>query len=129
MVCKKCLSLYKYSECIERATGGVKMSKRCSFCRFPSHPHRNFRLPCQSLLLKTVELASKRTYLHPYVTYCYLGVQTSLQHLFERPTFYTDCEKWLLRPTGDPSTCVMKDVYDGEMWQRFLNYKDEPLLS
>ena len=56
VVCKKCLSLYKYSECIERATGGVKTSKRCSFCRFPLHPHRNMRLPCQSLLLKTVEL-------------------------------------------------------------------------
>ena len=63
------------------------------------------------------------------MTYCYLGLQTSLQHLFERPTFCTDCEKWRLRPTGDPSTRVMRDVYDGEMWQRFLNYKDEPFLS
>ncbi len=51
------------------------------------------RLPCQTLLLKTVELASKRTYLYPFVTYCYLGLEDSLKNMFERPNFYTDCEK------------------------------------
>ncbi len=80
------------------------------------------RLPCQTLLLKTVELASKRTYLYPFVTYCYLGLEDSLKNMFERPNFYTDCEKWRSRS----STHTMRDVHDGEMWR---NFKSEPFLS
>ena len=127
VVCQKCFAIYTHSESIE-TIGTVSKSKRCSFCRFPSHPYRSMRLPCQTLLLKTVELASKRTYLYPFVTYCYLGVETSLQNLFERPNFYTDCEKWRSRSTGD-CTRIMRDVHDGEMWRSFLRYKDEPFLS
>ena len=72
------LNLKLYSECIKRTTEWVKMSKQCSFCRFRLHPHINMRVPSRSLFLKIVELASKRTYLYSYVTYCYIGLQQCL---------------------------------------------------
>ncbi len=100
-----------------KVTGTISKSKHCSFCRFPSHPHRSMRLPCQTLLLKTVELASKRTYLYPFVTYCYLILVWKI-HLKICLKGYTDCEKWRSRS----STRTMRDVHDGEMWRNFLHY-------
>ena len=125
VVCRKCLSLYTFSESIE-SSGTIKKSKHCSFCRFPSHPHTSMRLPCGTLLLKSVELASKRTYLYPFLTYCYLGLEVSLQSMFDTPNFYLECERWRSRTV---CSGVMEDVYDGEMWQRFQTYNGESFLS
>ena len=99
------------------------MSKSCSFKRFPSHPHINMRSACGTLLLKSVELA---TYLYPFLTYCYLGLDVSLQTLFDRPTFYNQCELWRSRSHIDGE---MEDVYDGKMWQKFMVYEGEPFLA
>ena len=86
VVCKKCHKLYYVSDCIE---GTTKKSKKCSFQRFPEHSMRHMRLPCDSLLLKTVEMAGGRTILYPFVTYCYLNLDTSMQMLLNRPGFYS----------------------------------------
>ena len=106
VVCRKCLFLYTREESIEHCTFGMK-SKCCTFQRFPRHPHVNMRTRCGTVLLKSVKLTSRNTYLYPYLTYCYLGVQ---QTRF--------LQRW---------SCVIY-IYDGKLWQMFMNYNDKPFL-
>lgn len=84
------------------------------------------RAPCGALLLKSVEFASGVTYLYPRLTYCYLGLEVSLQSFLLRPDFYNTCEKWLSRQVNDG---VLHDVQDGKIWSEFLYYDGQPFLS
>jgi len=45
--------------------------------------------------------------------------------MFERPTYFNDCEHWKHRTnTG----VEMKDVYDSNLWKEFISYNNEPHL-
>ena len=46
--------------------------------------------------------------------------------MFNKPTFYNDCEHWRLRCTAGNE---LKDIYDGKIWNSFLSFQDEPFLS
>lgn len=84
------------------------------------------RALCGCRLVKTVELASKKRVLYPYMTYCYLSIECSIQALFNRSAFPVECEKWRSRqiPSG-----LYEDVYDGKVWKEFLVYEGKPFLS
>ena len=125
VVCRKCHAIYDFSECVI-ASGSNKRSKNCSFSRFPNHTQYRMRAPCNALLLKTVELASGRIFLYPYLTFCYLSPQISLESLLNQPNFFSECEKWRSRHVTEG---VMKDVYDARIWNDFLNYDGEAFLS
>ena len=64
--------------------------------------------------------------MYPYLTYCYLGPHTSLQALFRRPHFYTECERWRSRLNIEGE---LNDIYDGKLWKSFMHYQNEPFLS
>ena len=125
VVCRKCHSIYLFEECIEH-TGCHQHSKLSNFRKFPAHPHVSMRSPCGIRLLKSEELSNKKVFLYPYLTYCYLGLEVSLQSLFNKPTFYNDCEHWRLRCTAGNE---LNDIYDGKIWNSFLSFQDEPFLS
>ena len=78
------------------------------------------RRPCGTVLLKSVELASGAKYLYPRLTYCYLGLEVSLQSLLQRPNFYESCNLWQSRQANEG---VLRDVYDGKIWSDFQNYE------
>lgn len=80
VVCRKCHCIYYFSECIE-GYQRYAQSKLCPFQQFPMHPHERMRRPCGTLLLKSVESASGKTYLYPYLTYCYLGLRISMEKI------------------------------------------------
>ena len=124
VVCKKCYHLYKFEQCIE-GRGAYQKSKCCPFRAFPNHRFAYMRAPCDTLLLKTVELASKRIMFYPYLTYCYLSVQASLQSLLERPSFYNQCELWRTRSS---SSDQLSDIYDGNIWHDFSSVDGRPFL-
>ena len=69
-------------------------------------------MQCGTVLLKTVELACEKTYLYPQLTYCYLGLEVSLQRLLLHPDFSIYCELWRSRQI-DKS--VLWDIYDGRI--------------
>ena len=124
VVCKKCHRIYYLSDCVEGY--GRRQSKVCCFRRFPSHPQPSRRAPCGAKLLKTVEMASGRTYFYPFLTYCYLSLEVSIQSLLKRPNFFHLCEQWKQREVN----CGMfKDVYDGKIWKKFMCYSGQPFLS
>ena len=125
VVCRKCHKIYHMAECIE-GHGSTQISKHCAFKAFPLHPHHSMRSSCGTLLLKTVELAGGRTYLYPFLSYCYVGLDQSLQLLLNRPDFVNQCEQWR---SVRPRDGILYDVYDGHIWKEFQCYSDHPFLS
>ena len=88
VVYRRCHQIYRMAACLDKTT---KTSKVCPLKPFPWHTHQTMRRSCDKLLLKTVELASGRTHLYPFLTYCCVGLEQSLQHLLDRPNFYDQC--------------------------------------
>ena len=125
VVCKRCHQIYYFPECIE-GVGSTRRSKLCCFVRFPHHPHCRMRTPCGTLLLKTVELAKGKRHLYPFLTYCYLSLEVSIQSLLNRPGFFENCEHWRSK---DSREGVFRDVYDGKIWKDFQNYGAQSFLS
>ena len=50
----KCKSIYKSVELLHTNSRGITKVKRCSYVRFPNHPHANERQPCGASLFKEV---------------------------------------------------------------------------
>ena len=125
VVCRKCHNIYYMAQCLE-GHGSTQISKHCSFQPLPVHPHRSMRSTCGTLLLKTVELAGGRTYLYPFLSYCYVGLDHSLQLLLDRPDFFNQCEQWRSR---SPKDGMLYDVYDGKIWKDFQSYNGRSFLS
>ena len=115
---QKRFSIFQYSQCIETSSIHCK-SKGCSFKRFPFYPQLRRRSPCGTLLLKTFELASKKTYLYPFLMYCFLSLDVSLQSMFDRPLFSVT-EKWRCRSV---TSGLLQYVYHGQMWQKFVLWR------
>lgn len=84
------------------------------------------RKNCDTLLLRTVELASGKIILYPFMTYCYMSLAASLEKLLQRPSFYSWCEEWRTR---NYTSGIMNDIYDGKIWQEFQTYEGSPFLS
>lgn len=126
VVCRKCHKLSYFNDSVINIGGTNQRSKTCSFQKFPNHPQHRRRLQCGSLLLKTVELAGGRKYLYPYMTYCYLNLDVSLQLLLNSPNFLNNCELWRQRK---PGTDMLSDIYDGKVWQDFLTVNGHGFLS
>lgn len=125
VVCRKCYQTYGFQDCIE-ICGTLRSSKKCSYQRFPNHPHVRGRAQCGSTLLKTVELISGRKVLYPFLMYCYLGLENSIQPLLMSASFVNACEQWRTRHVPDGE---YKDVYDGSIWNAFMEYNNSPFLS
>lgn len=123
VVCKKCHHIYFFDDCVH-VEGGRKISKPCPFIAFPHHPHRRRRLPCSALLLKHVEVASGKTMLYPFMSYCYLSLEVQLQAFLLRPNFYSQCEQWRSKTGTD-----LSDVMDGRIWKEFQTHASGPFLS
>ena len=108
-VCKQCGTVRNFSQCIPHQGMQIK-PKLCSTILLGQR--------CKGTLLKTVELASGRTIFYPLMTYCYLNLHVSLQSLLLNPTFTSETALWKAR---QPDECL-KDVYDGRVWKRFMDY-------
>ena len=65
VVCPNCCALYTFENSY-RTVGSTKVSKTCSFVRYPNHRQRRMRVPCGATLLKEVALKDgvKRHYPH-----------------------------------------------------------------
>ena len=91
VVCRRCLQIYEYSKCVNTL---LHSSKHCTYVKYPNHPDRTRRQPCGSILLKSVELASGKTILYPFMVYCYKSLKHSLQNLLLNKEFYSNCQLW-----------------------------------
>ena len=113
-VCKKCGKVWKYNDCFE-GHGSNRKAKLCSYVS--PFGRRSRRAECNGVLLKTVELATGKRMFYPLMTYCYIDLCTSLQHLLLDNTFTSNCLHW---KSLQESSGVLRDVYDGRVWKKFM---------
>ena len=124
VLCPTCFKTHLFNDTWQKV-GSLEVSKRCTFVHYPNHPHPSRRSPCNTLLLKTVELSSGRKVLYPRKIYCYNSLSSSLQELLLRPGFVEECNHWRDRPCSN----MIRDVYDGKIWKKFLNVEGSPFLA
>ena len=122
VVCRRCQHIYSIAQCIH----SNQTSKTCPHRPFPNHPHSRQRRECGTLLLKSVELTSGKKLLYPFLVYCYMSIENSLQELLLRPTFISECEQWRSRQVKPG---VLEDIFDGAVWKDFQTYEGTPFLS
>ena len=104
--CKFCHSIYQEDTCI------VGINKKCSYIRFPNHPHINKRKECGAFLMKKVKTSTGSTVYRPNLVYCYKTLEESLQELLYRPGFFEMCEQWR---NDTREVNVYNDIYDGNV--------------
>ena len=77
VVCPKCNTLYRMSECILKELGREE-SRKCGYIEFPNHPHHSRRSKCNTALLKKVKMGRKSK-LVPCKLYQYHSIIHTLQ--------------------------------------------------
>ena len=121
----KCDSIYKLEHCIIRSETQL-MSQHCSYVAFRNHPQQRYRLPCNTILLKTVTLKGGKKKLIARKEYPYMSIIQSLQQLLQDPVTQKKCDHWKARTSTEN---VFSDVYDGKIWKEFLFVDNLPFLS
>ena len=123
VVCPSCHIVYKIEDCIEFDTAGRKSSPKVLF---PNHPYSSRRKPCNENLLAEVSLCNGEKQYYPRKVYCYASVVESLKSILERDGILQSCEHWRGRSVIDG---IMGDVYDGRVWQEFVDYNGSLFFS
>ena len=83
-------------------------------------------MPCDTELLKKVKTSAGTTNLYPRQLYCYQSLVQSIKDLVKRPGFIEKCELWRSRKIMENT---MDNIYDGKVWNSFLNPFGKPFLS
>lgn len=116
VLCPKCHTLYNYEEMMKPES--VIGIKSCTFVKFPLHPQKNGRLPCNAPIVRPINLSnnSKRLYaLHLYVS---KRLHDAIQRILLRDNIHVKMEAWRNRRVPDD---FYADVYDGRVWKSFMD--------
>ena len=119
ITCPLCHSIYKIEEgCIKE--NGQQISNTCKHVAFPHHPMQSQREVCQGILMKQVgRNGSENKSFLPHKTFPYQSLLSALEILINRKGFLDCCEQWRSR-SFTSNFQFMGDVYDGRVWQEFL---------
>lgn len=103
VVCRACLSLHSYEDCLEKC-GTQLSSKVCN-----EHFSSSTPVP----LLREVVTSNGSRKFYPHLVYPYVCLSSSLKSLLSRPGFYNQCEEWRNSFVGSPV------LYSGNVWNEF----------
>jgi hypothetical protein len=112
VVCPKCAALKTMNE--------FRTDPICRVQHFANRPR------CNTPMGKEQRLLSGQIKLVPLQIFAYNSVTEQLKRFFARPGFSDKLEKWRCRRTRSGT---LADVYDGNIWKEFHNYKGSPFLS
>lgn len=96
------------------------VEKTCSYKRFRNSGE------CRERLARKVILSNGNEQFYPFKVYCCNSVINQTEPLLKRPAFPDKCEHWRQREKVDG---IYADVYDGKVWQDFLEYKGKNFLN
>ena len=125
VLCPQCNLVYCEDDCSEKSFGQER-SRKCVFVKFPNHPHRRRREPCNTTLLKEKVKPDHTISLVPRKIYPYCSLKKSMQRIVSQQNFLQKSEHW--RERSVPAN-VMGDVYDGAVWNQFRTDEFENYLS
>ena len=132
VVCPKCNSLYKFTDCIIRHWIRDDESAACSFIEYPNHPQLARRKKCNTVLLKRIKHGSSYK-LIPKKVYAYCSLTAMISKLCNKSSFLAKCEHW--RDSFQPFTSIknlnglLTDIYNGEVWYRYQIVDEKPFLA
>ena len=86
-VCPICSAVYKYDDCIEKV-GTRTVPLNCKY-RFSGREH-----PCNGVILRRIELRSKKEVYYPNRVYCYIPLICYLKMFLNRSGFDSLCNEW-----------------------------------
>ena len=123
VVCPSCTKIYLLKDCFQNQS-----------CRIPKLTHCNqkhYRTKssykvCNEPLFRRVSLRNGQHAHYPYKIYCYSYISTRLESLLQRKGYEDMCSKWKKRESRSD---LMFDVYDGEVWKSFQNFKGTAFLA
>ena len=118
VVCPKCCKLYQKNQCLTNRRAPVDVPKCDNIVRKGS-------IRCNAPLYKRVKQGSHYK-LVPKNLYSYYPIKESLVKLYSRPDFHQKCELWRKR-NAVPG--LYTDIYDGAVWNDFLQVDGKPFLS
>lgn len=78
VVCPRCHTLYKESQCLVTGSDGVTASLKCSHIEYPDHPQQAHRKKCGAELMKKVKVR-RTNKLVPRKVYVYYSIIDTLQ--------------------------------------------------
>ena len=117
VVCPHCNSIFEFQECVDKC-GSRTVVRVCPEC-------------CKSgkrnpLLKQIVSRQGKKRF-YPHLIYPVASLISSLQGLISRPGFLDKCEHW--RATFLKGSASLQDVYDGKIWESFMEVNGCSFLS
>ena len=77
-------------------------------------------------LAQKVILSDGTEKFYPFKVYCYNNVVNQTELLLKCPGFTDKCEQWRQREQVDG---IYTDVYEGQIWRDFLEYKGKSFLN
>ena len=127
VVCPRCCALYEFENSY-RTVGSRKVSKTCSFVRFPGHRQWRMRKPCGTTLLKEVTVKDGGIRLYPHKIFCYQSIVATLTEFVKRSGFTERCELWRNRDIRTAHQ-IMCDVFEGRVWRDFQMFNGSSFLA
>ena len=119
VVCPHCYSIFEFEECTDKC-GSRTTVRDCPECYKRAHGKRN-------PLLKQIVSQQGRKRFYPHLVYPVVSLISSLQGLISRPGFLDNCEHW--RATFNRGNTSLRDVYDGKVWENFMEVDSQAFLS
>ena len=117
VVCSACHSLYSFVDCFEKKVT-MKIPRLCSGCLV---------LRKHNPLLRQVITIQGTHKFYPYRVYPVSSLISSLQTLFLRLDFCSQCEAW--RACFKQDSEDLRDIYDGQIWKDFMYFQGSPFLG
>lgn len=119
VTCPKCKFLYKTEHSRLKLPDKTLVSRKCEFTEYPHYPFPAYCVPC-----KQVKTSAGKLY--PRQIFCYKSLIEFLNKMIRRNDFVSKCELWRNRKR---KVGVYSDIYDGKVWEDFLEYDSVPFLS
>ena len=87
---------------------------------------RGQKKTCNAQLVKRVKIKDGKEQFYPINYYCYNSIIDELERLLQKDGIPESCEEWRNQPQTEG---ILSDVYSGQIWKDFQNYKGEKFLS
>ena len=124
VVCRKCSSIYRSETCIRKLPNGKDVPITCcSSVKWPEHPHKSKRGPCNEFLMKKVRTKDGDYFWYSRKVFVHRRLIFKLRKLLT-PSFLEKANSWKNRSFPDG---VLSDINDGKAWKEFFWMTMHPL--
>lgn len=120
-VCPSCHTLYEIFDCVfER--NGIRHGKQCQ----TEIKVRGKFVKCNSPLVKQVICKGNIRKFYPLKVYCLNSIISGLENILKRKEIGEVWDHW---KSWDNESEILRDIYDGRVWKKFLSFNGIPFLS